>query len=57
MYYVEDKKIGYVVYETESLVDAINELESMGPGFVISDEKGTRYSLKEAKKLIRKGDK
>lgn len=43
MFYIEHRKIGYVVYETESLEDAREEKKALGRAFRIVDENGIEY--------------
>jgi hypothetical protein len=40
MYYIEHRKIGYVVYETEDLEAARAEKKALGRAFKIVDENG-----------------
>ena len=40
MFYVEHRKLGYLVYETESLEDARATKKAYGRAFRITDEHG-----------------
>ena len=46
MFEVIHRKIGYKVYETESLEDAINEKKALGRSFIVVDEFGNEIKVK-----------